>query len=186
MPMTETDQTSTAMSGIDETIGRVEQLFRAVTGRDIPPNNLTYAPIPAERDAVEHVEQQLDRLLGMLGQAAPGVEVVPPWLPPLSVYESDTEIVICMDLPGVGREQVEVTALGNTLTITGQRPAMKQNGIRLCLNESRLGPFRRSLMIPQGLKTGEPNALMRDGVLEIRIAKTEPGRAGGPRAVPVN
>src|SRR5512142_2958619 len=54
-------------TGLDETIGRVEHLYRAVTGRDAPPSESVYSPIPVERDPAEYVEEQMTRLLDLLG-----------------------------------------------------------------------------------------------------------------------
>lgn len=181
--MIETQQSSGTMAGIDETIGRMEQFYRVITGQDAPPAEAVYAPIPAEKDPTEHVEKQLKRLLGMLGQVSTP-EAAHPWTPPMSVYESDSEILLCVDLPGVRRENVEVVAQGNLLTISGLRPTTANNGFRLSLNECRLGPFRRAVMIPQGV--AEPSAQMKEGVLEVRIPKAESNRTATPRPVPVN
>src|SRR5207247_2282054 len=52
---------------IDEAIERTEKLYRAMTGDDAPPvGESAYAPIPAEKDPTRYVEEQADRLLGML------------------------------------------------------------------------------------------------------------------------
>jgi len=53
------------MTGIDEAIHRLEGLYRTVTGKDAPVSDTPYAAIPPEKDAVRHVEEQLDRLRGV-------------------------------------------------------------------------------------------------------------------------
>jgi hypothetical protein len=51
---------------VESTIGQVTRLYRAITGLDVFVSNTPYAPIPAEKDPVQHVEQQLDRLMDVL------------------------------------------------------------------------------------------------------------------------
>jgi HSP20 family protein len=169
-------------TGIDETIGHIEELYRKVTGTPVPAGDALYAPIPAERDPAEHVEEQLNRLLGILqGWASPAS---PTWAPPVSIFESETEILVEADLPGVGRDQVAVTLQGNALVITGSRPISREGATQLRQNERALGPFRRVLTMMPGLRAGEPVAQMKDGVLEIRIQKDT--QAVKPRQIVVN
>jgi len=168
-------------TGIDETIGRIEELYQKVTGSTVPAGDALYAPIPAERDPLEHVEEQLNRLLGML--AAWGSPSIRAWAPPVSISESESEIVVAADLPGVGRDQVTVTTHGNALVITGSRLLSRDNGAQIRQNERPLGPFRRVVMMP-GMHSGEPVAQMKDGVLEIRIQKDN--QTVKPRQIVVN
>lgn len=173
----------TTAVGIDETIGQVERLYRAMTGTDIPAVENTYAPIPAEKDPAQHVEEQLGRLMELLDNVRPGPEAAPAWRPPLSVWESDGEILVCVDLPGVKREQVQVVCEGNTVTVTGER-ARERDGFRLHTSDGFLGSFRRTFMVPAGMRGAEPSAQMRDGALEIRIPKATV-ESPSPRPVPV-
>lgn len=171
------------INGIDETIGRIEDLYQKMTGTAVPAGDAVYAPIPVERDPAEHVEEQLNRLLGMLDQWATPYAVSPAWIPRISVSESESEIVIEADLPGVGRDHVTVMMQGNALVLSGSRPAPHENGMQHWQNERPLGPFRRVVTIP-AMRTGEPAAQMKDGVLEIRIQKDT--HAVKPRQIVVN
>ena len=170
-------------AGTDETIGQVDKLYRAVTGSDAPSPEPAYAPIPAETDPAQHVEEQLNRLLEVLGQVGSGPAPAPSWMPPVSVWESDTEIVICADLPGLRRDQVEVVTEGGAITVSGTRPPAR-DGFRLRSSESPLGSFRRTLMVPGILRGAEPSAQMKDGVLEIRFQKQ--AQSATPKPVPVH
>jgi HSP20 family protein len=154
---------------IDETIQQVEMLYRSVTGRDAPPAETAYAPIPAEKDPTRHVEEQMDRLLGLLGQNEIQPAQAPTWTPPMVVTESDTELVICLDLPGVGRDRVQLRQQGELLTVSGERPLPGNGGARLRMSERPLGAFRRTLWIPT--RPAELTAQMKEGVLEIRVRK---------------
>lgn len=191
------DAASEAAAGqgeeIDASIARMERLFRSVTGREAPPPDSGHAPIPVERDPGEYVEEQMDRLLSLLGETrpspgrapGPGPEV-PAWTPLVTVWETEAEIVVQADLPGVSREEIQVTAHGNAITIAGQRPAPTPPGEgSLRLRESAAGPFRRTLVLASAARGAEPAARMHDGVLEIRVAR-EGSQVAAPRSVPVN
>ena len=184
--MPETEHAA-GITEIDETIGRMEQLYQTLTGRAAPRNEAPYAPIPAEQDPAEHVEKQLNRLLTLLGELGGEVRPVPltSWTPAMSVWESHTEIRICVDLPGVRRDRVQVTAQGKLLTISGTRDVPKNDDFRLHSSEAPIGSFRRTVLVPGGMREGEPRAEMKDGVLEIRIQK-ESSQVTTPRTVRVN
>jgi HSP20 family protein len=184
--MTEAEHTP-GTTDIDETIGRMEQLYQALTGQDLRRTEAPYAPIPAEKDPAEHVEKQLNHLLTLLGELGGGVRPVPQtsWTPAMSVWESHTEIRITVDLPGVARDQVQVVAQGKLLTISGTRSAPKSDDFRLHSSEAPIGPFRRTVFLPGGMRDTEPTAEMKDGVLEIRIHK-ESSQVTTPRTVRVN
>src|SRR5215468_4650991 len=61
------DDPTTVSRDIDQTVERMEQLYRTVTGHDAPPASADYAPIPAEKDPAEYVERRLNQLLELLG-----------------------------------------------------------------------------------------------------------------------
>lgn len=169
-------------ASIDGTIGQVEKLYRAVTGQEPPGGESSYAPIPAEKDPTRHVEEQLDRLVGLLGPT-PASLVAAGWVPPLSAWEGDAEVLLCLDLPGVRRDRVDVRLQGNALTVSGQR-ASAQDGLRSRLAESPTGFFHRSIALPAGANADAVKARLRDGVLEIRIPR-EVTQTSTSRNVPI-
>jgi HSP20 family molecular chaperone IbpA len=154
---------------IDDTIQRVETLYRSMTGKDAPAAESAYAPIPAEEDPTRHVEEQLDRLLALLGPSPTPPLGPPSWTPPMQVMESETEVVVFLDLPGVSRDRVTVRQQGEVLTVSGERPTPGSGNTRLRLNERPLGSFRRTLWVPT--RPADLTAQMKEGVLEIRMRK---------------
>ncbi len=176
------NQSEPGYPGVDETIGHVERLYRTLTGAAAPQADAPYAPIPAEKDPMQHVEEQVSRLIEMLGQVGSRPSAASSWAPAVAVWEGETEILATLDIPGLRRDQVEVVVQGSTLTVSGVRPA--REGLRLRSCEGPLGPFRRTLMIPAA-RGGEPTAQMRDGVLEIRIQKPA-NETTSPRTVPIH
>ncbi|HYX20554.1 MAG TPA: Hsp20/alpha crystallin family protein [Thermoanaerobaculia bacterium] len=185
MTDTEPTQAREAARDVDQTVERMEQLYRVVTGRDAPPADAGYAPIPAEKDPAEYVERRLNQLLELLGAAPESARGATAWIPPMSVWESEKEILIRIDLPGVSREQVEVTSQDNVLTVSGARRDTSDPQFRPRTRECPAGLFRRVMFVPAGLRSAEPTAEMKAGVLELRIKKETP-EVTAPRTVRVN
>lgn len=187
MAMTE-EMTAASSAGIDEAIGKIENLYRAVTGSNPPESDAPYSPIPVEKDPSKYVEQQMDRLLAMLGPARLDL-AGSAWTPPMSIWDNEKEFLLCVDLPGVSRKDVEVTVNDNLLTVAGHRPPPLFDGHRLRAAERPIGSFARQVLLPPSLRrveAGTPvSAQMREGVLEIRVNK-EGTRAEKPRPIPVN
>ena len=171
-------------ASIDGTIGQMEKLYRAVTGQEPPGGESTYAPIPAETDPTRHVEEQLDRLMSMLGPTSPGVAAPSAWTPPLCACEGDLEVLLCLDLPGVPRERIDVRLQGSAVTVSGQRSSPVQEGLKLRINEGPTGFFHRTIPLPAGTNPEAIKARLRDGVLEIR-APREVSQSSTSRNVPI-
>ena len=99
------------------------------------------------------------------------------WTPAMDVVEKDTYFVT-MDLPGLSKEEVELTLHNNHLSIKGERKIEhdeeKDNVHR---NERIRGAFERTLKFPTAVNTENVEASFKNGVLEIRIHKSEEAKA---------
>jgi len=154
------------MNGIDETIERVESLYRSLTGREPPANGSL--GIPPEKDPSQHVTEQVERLLGALAPTPQSVGFT--FNPTLSLWESETETRICVEMPGVSREGVRLTVTNRVMTISAT-PNPPEEGFTLRLCERPSGEYRRTVTLPNGVAEDDISAQMRDGVLEIRFPK---------------
>lgn len=163
------------MNEIDDAIGKVEILFRTLTGREVPPVDVPYAPIPAERDPAHHVQEQMDRLMRMLGVNAREPSLSPTvWTPPMSVWEGPQETLFCVDLPGVSRDQLEVALQGSVVIIAGRRvpppeSAPEASRLQPRATEQGFGIFRRVVTLPPMAQRDQMSAWLKDGVLWLRI-----------------
>ncbi|MBM3129736.1 MAG: Hsp20/alpha crystallin family protein [Chloroflexi bacterium] len=92
----------------------------------------------------------------------------------LDMYETKDEVTIKAALPGIKPEQAEVTITGNTLTIRGESQEEKESTAEnyLC-KERHFGSFARTVTLPAGLKADKAEATFEDGVLTLKIPKTE-------------
>jgi HSP20 family protein len=169
---------------LDEAIGQVSQLYRKVTGREMPTADTAdaaYAPIPAEKDPVQHVQEQVDRLVGLLNGPAAAASTAP-WAPPIAIYESPSDVLVAVDVPGAQRDRIDVHLEAGLLVVSGQRSPSPTDGQTLRHTEARFGTFRRVVPLPPGLRTTEMTARLDRGVLEVRIPRDG---AGGVRQVAV-
>ena len=96
------------------------------------------------------------------------------WLPAVDVWETENELVLSFDLPGIPEDQVSVELDDNVLTVSGQREREeKQTGERFYRYERRFGSFQRSVALPAGVNEADIKATYTNGVLEIRVPKPE-------------
>jgi HSP20 family protein len=91
--------------------------------------------------------------------------------PAVDVDETDKEMVITAELPGVS-EDVEVSLVGDVLTIKGEKKSEKEqkDGDSTYI-ERRFGSFARSVRLPFEVKDGQVDARFKDGVLTITLPK---------------
>ena len=88
--------------------------------------------------------------------------------PPVESFRHNGSFVVRVDLPGVNPEDVHLTAAQGRLTIEGERRRSSEIGEdSLLWDELCYGSFRRSVEIPDGVKTDQIKAKYHDGVLEI-------------------
>jgi HSP20 family protein len=102
------------------------------------------------------------------------------WAPPVDIIEHDGALVLLVDLPGVRREDIDLTVAHDTVTVAGQRSTSEGGaGIRL---ERPVGRFRRSFRIAVPVDASRAQAVYRDGVLRITVPQAGPA---GPARVRV-
>ncbi len=97
------------------------------------------------------------------------------WLPAVDVSESDSEMVVQAELPGMTQDDIELNLQDNVLTLQGKKKKKeskeeKENHHRV---ECSYGSFNRSFSLPCNVKTDDVKATFKDGVLEIILPKTE-------------
>jgi HSP20 family protein len=96
------------------------------------------------------------------------------WRPVVDIYESDTAVVLKVDLPGTKKEDVSVEVADNVLTIKGERRVdseVKEESYYR--REISYGSFSRSFNLQYAVKPDKIRARFKNGVLEIEIPKPE-------------
>jgi HSP20 family protein len=103
--------------------------------------------------------------------------------PSLDVFEEKDEIVVKADLPGMNKDEIEVTVTENVVTIKGEKK--KEEEVKekdYYRRERSYGSFVRSVELPSEVKSDQIKANFKDGVLEVRMPKTEEAKK---KSVPV-
>ena|SRR5687767_8469787 len=95
------------------------------------------------------------------------------WSPAVDIHESDLEVTVAVELPGIDPEAVEVTAVDGILTIQGERTEEQREGMegRYHLVERSYGSFMRRFKLPQGVDNEKIEADVEHGMLKVRIPK---------------
>ena len=92
----------------------------------------------------------------------------------VDMYETKDDVVVKAALAGLKPEETEITITGNTLQIRGESKAENEvkdeNYIR---KERRYGSFSRTIALPEGLKSDKAEATFDNGMLTLRIPKSE-------------
>ncbi|MDH5181061.1 MAG: Hsp20/alpha crystallin family protein [Gammaproteobacteria bacterium] len=93
-------------------------------------------------------------------------------LPKMDVIDRDNEMLIRAEIPGVNKEDLDVTLTGNTVTIKGKtRHEEKEEKDNYYRSEIAYGAFQRSMMLPAEVDTDKVRADYKDGMLELTIPK---------------
>ena len=101
---------------------------------------------------------------------------------PMDVWQTDDGFHVCLDLPGVDPNSVEITHERNLLTITAERRAEYQQGQNVLIAERPQGTFTRQLQLGDTVDAENIDASYADGVLHLDLPMT---RAAQPRRVQV-
>lgn len=103
------------------------------------------------------------------------------WTPNVNLYESETCYVVCVDLAGVEKSQIEVVVQDNTLKLTGRRsppaaspakePTSCDTRLRVHLMEIDHGRFSRDVELPADVNSAKITATFENGLLWIEAPK---------------
>jgi HSP20 family molecular chaperone IbpA len=92
------------------------------------------------------------------------------WTPPVEISEHDNQLVICAELPGIKKEDVQVEITSDQVTIEGERRTDSHQAQQACRHSERnYGHFYRAIALPDGVDPDAARASMHDGLLEITL-----------------
>jgi len=105
------------------------------------------------------------------------------WSPMLDVYDDQNDFLIFCELPGMKKEEIELSIHDGTLTISGERkPASEVQG-EVSRSERPTGKFQRSVTFPTRVNSEKVTASYQDGILCITLPKAEEAK---PKQIAVN
>jgi len=106
------------------------------------------------------------------------------WVPAIDVFEKDDRFIVKAELPGMREEDVDVSVVGDTLNIKGERKTeteVKEEDYYCC--ERSYGGFFRSIGLPSNVDADKIEANYEEGVLEVSLPKTAEVK---PTKIPVS
>jgi HSP20 family protein len=151
--------------------------------RDLIPWKRETAPAETEQDPFIAFRNDVDRMFDdFFGSRARGLA---PWEgrwagfdPKVDVIETDSEVKVAAELPGLAAKDVHVTVTRNVLSIKGEKKdEREEKGKNWTRTERSYGAFERAIALPQSTDTERAEAAFEKGVLTITFAKTDEGRA---------
>jgi HSP20 family protein len=96
------------------------------------------------------------------------------WTPPVDIYDTDEALILKAELPGFDKDDVSVELKDNTLTLKGQRKHETETKDEQYVRRERVhGGFQRAFMLPSPVDQEKVTATYKDGVLELRLPKSD-------------
>ncbi|HYR01820.1 MAG TPA: Hsp20/alpha crystallin family protein [Syntrophobacteria bacterium] len=120
----------------------------------------------------ERMERLLSEREAAVEEGEGGSEPLAEWQPQVDLYETDAEVLVLAELPGVASEDFTLTIHEGRLVLEGERQAPHgRDQMRYLQIERRYGPFRRSIALPGKVEDDSISAKLTNGVLEVVISK---------------
>jgi len=101
-----------------------------------------------------------------------------------NLYDQGNELLYTFEVPGISKDNIKLTILGDNLTISGEKPASELlSSARLIKNERFSGAFSRTFRIPFEVDHTKITAEYQNGILHIKLPKSEKAK---PKEISIN
>ena len=121
------------------------------------------------------LRDEIDRLFeAPLAELARGSQLLSGWTPALDIFEDKDNLVVKAELPGMKREDIQVSLHDGSLSISGERKTeTKHEDAEVYRSERFVGRFQRTVTLPTPVAFDKVNAQYKDGILTVTLPKTE-------------
>jgi HSP20 family protein len=129
-----------------------------------------------------NLQREINRLFddfsrGWSAVGWPTTGKTPELMPSMNVAESEKEIEITAELPGLEEKDVQVNVADNVLTIKGEKKSEKEEKDKnYRMLERSYGSFSRTLELPAGINPDNIKAALSNGVLKVTVPKPAPAQ----------
>lgn len=139
---------------------------------------------PTRRDAstsapaLQSIQSTMNRLFDeALGDfLAPTRSRAMGWAPPVEIYETENELVLVAEVPGIEKKDIHISFENGQLSISGERKAPEESR-NYHRNERFNGSFERTFQFPGSVDGDKIGAKLKDGLLHVSIPKKEEAKA---------
>ena len=105
------------------------------------------------------------------------------WTPALDLYQNNDNVVAVVELPGMQKEDIEISLQDGTLIISGERKEETSQENGATRTERCTGKFRRSITLPTRVDAATVGATYKDGILKVTLPKAEEAK---PKQIQIN
>ena len=134
-------------------------------------------------DRLSHLRDELDSLfeLPFWSNFGRQSQLFSGWSPALDLYQNNDNVIARVELPGMRKEDIEISLHDGMLTISGERKS--ESDEKAERTERYVGKFRRSVSLPTAVNSDKVTANYRDGILTVTLPKAEEAK---PKQIQVN
>ena len=126
---------------------------------------------------VEKTLNEMDRIFNAVGRPLNLRSVPRGTFPAVNVYDRGNETVLIAEMPGVRSEDVELTVVGDSITLQGHREEPPAENEQYYRRERPMGAFTRTVTLPTAVNPEKVKAEYHDGVLRVSMAKAEQAKS---------
>ena len=120
------------------------------------------------------LQNQMNRMFESTLYGWPGESGTRTWMPPADIHETDDELVVTADLPGMDLKSIDLRVENNVLSIAGERRLQETPKKGVAHRVERMyGAFARSFTLSTPVDTEKVQANYKDGVLTITLPKAQ-------------
>jgi HSP20 family protein len=148
------------------------QIFRY---RHYPQSDLS-----AALDRLTNMRAEMDRVFESTGSFSASTAPLSRWNPAVNVYQDQDRFTVVVELPGLKKEEIEISLYDDTLTIAGEGKR-EESSEQEFLTERLYGKFQRSLTLPTAVNAEKVKASYKGGLLQVELPKARiiAGAGGG-------
>jgi HSP20 family protein len=149
-----------------------------------PEQNWALSPFRRMSTLRDEIDNIFDRAFGQALENPTQTQLLGGWIPAVDVYEDKDNLTVKCEVPGMKKEDIDISLHEGFLTISGERKhEEKKTEGEFYRTERYEGRFSRSLTLPSKVNAEKINATYKDGVLTVVLPKAEEAK---PKQIQVN
>lgn len=130
--------------------------------------------MPVAFREIDRMKRDMDRLFGSFMRGGPLSAMTGSGVfPALNLSEDDDKVFVNAELPGIKPEDLDISVIGDTLTLRGERKADEGSEGSYHRRERKMGRFHKAVTLPYAVNPEDVEASFKDGVLSIVMKKAE-------------
>jgi HSP20 family protein len=138
------------------------------------PENGTVSPFRRMSTLRDEIDQVFDRMFQSPWDLTQASQFMAGWSPAIDLYEDKDNLVVKAELPGMKKEDIEITLQDGLLSVSGERKEeKKEESAETYRSERYVGRFQRTFSLPSTVNEEQITASYKDGVLTVTLPKSE-------------